>query len=294
MRRLFTWSIVALLNCFLQIPAGAQKPVDASLQQEAIHVRSDSRWAIVSDEPPVVIDLFKKFIGFLKRPEREQEPVDASLEKTVPAEIPATHTKLRVAIHAGGAIYPTRGLSSSPNVRDLLKKLKWGYSYGVEATYFLNENIGGGVRFSQMRTSDGMDILTTDKTTGARRYAYLEENISVTFIGPVLAIRLTGDNKLNAFVLNAGVGYLGYRDKGNITDPIKINGKTVGYVVDIGYDIAISKQVSLGATLSAVMGALKEATYTENGVERTIGLDDDNRERLGHFTLSLGLRINLW
>ena len=99
--------------------------------------------------------------------------------------------------------------------------------------------------------------------------------------------------QLNAFVLNAGVGYLGYRDKGNITDPIKINGKTVGYVVDIGYDIAISKQVSLGATLSAVMGALKEATYTENGVERTIGLDDDNREKLGHITLSLGLRINL-
>ena len=68
---------------------------------------------------------------------------------------------------------------------------------------------------------------------------------------------------------------------------------TVGFVTDIGYDLALSKQVSLGAMLSAVTGTLSEATYTENGVTKTRELDNDNREGLGHITLSLGLRINL-
>ena len=67
----------------------------------------------------------------------------------------------------------------------------------------------------------------------------------------------------------------------------------MGFVTDIGYDIALSKQVALGATLSAVAGTLSEVTYTENGVSRTQKLDKDNREGLGHLTLSLGLRINL-
>ena len=67
----------------------------------------------------------------------------------------------------------------------------------------------------------------------------------------------------------------------------------MGFVTDIGYDIAISKQVAFGATLSAVSGTLSEATYTENGISQTQKLDNDNREGLGHITLSLGLRINL-
>ena len=244
-RLLITLPILALLNLFFQLPAGAQ------------------------------------------------EPVTVPLDGAVSTEIPTGYSKLRIAGHVGGGWRPARVVDADPVVEDHLRKLKWGYSYGADAAYYFNDALGAGIRFSQMRSSHGLDVMVTDKTTGARRYGRLEENVSMTFLGPVFAMRLLGKNKLNAFVFNVGIGYLGYRDTGYAIDPVKITGGTVGFVTDIGYDLALSKQVSLGAMLSAVTGTLSEATYTENGVTKTRELDKDNREGLGHITLSLGLRINL-
>ena len=244
-RLLITLPILALLNLFFQLPAGAQ------------------------------------------------EPVAVPLDGTVSAEIPTAYPKLRIAVHAGGAWRPARVVDADPVVEDHLRKLKWGYSYGADAAYYFNDALGAGIRFSQMRSSHGLDVMVTDKTTGVKRNGRLEDNVSITFIGPVFAMRLMDRNQRNAFVFNIGIGYLGYRDTGYLIDPIKITGGTVGFVTDIGYDIAISKQVAFGATLSAVAGTLSEATYTENGISQTQKLDNDNREGLGHITLSLGLRINL-
>ena len=245
-RLLITLPILALLNLFFQLPAGAQ------------------------------------------------EPVAVPLDGTVSTEIPTGYSKLRVAVHVGGAWRPAKVADADPVVKDHLKKLKWGYTYGADAAYFFNDALGAGVRFSQMRASHGLDAIATDKTTGVKRAGRLEDNVSITFIGPVFAMRLMDRNQRNAFVFNIGIGYLGYRDTGYAIDPAKITGGTVGFVTDIGYDIALSKQVALGATLSAVAGTLSEATYTENGVSRTQKLDKDNREGLGHITLSIGLRFNLW
>ncbi len=237
-----------------------------------------------------ILPFLTLLILFLEVPAGAQEPVAVPLDGTVSTEIPTGYSKLRVAVHVVA--------DADPVVKDHLKKLKWGYTYGADAAYFFNEALGAGVRFSQMRASHGLDAIATDKTTGVKRAGRLEDNVSITFIGPVFAMRLMDRNQRNAFVFNIGIGYLGYRDTGYAIDPAKITGGTVGFVTDIGYDIALSKQVALGATLSAVAGTLSEGTlsevtYTENGVSRTQKLDKDNREGLGHLTLSLGLRINL-
>jgi len=182
----------------------------------------------------------------------------------------------------GGWSYRTAPLADGLNSaeREYMKKLKNGFNFSLDASYFFSEMFGAGVKYDLFKTSNSSSTV--------------EDNISINFVGPAFAMRFFNQSKTNCWFMNYSIGYMGYTDKGNNYGQSGIiKGSTVGLVMDIGYDIALSKNWSAGIQLSLLYGMLTELDETVNGVTRTVKLEKDQYEGLGRLNISIGLRCNL-
>jgi len=63
--------------------------------------------------------------------------------------------------------------------------------------------------------------------------------------------------------------------------------------MDIGYDIAFSKNWSAGIQFSLLAGVISEFDETRNGITQTLILEKDQYEGLHRLNISIGLRYNL-
>ena len=90
-----------------------------------------------------------------------------------------------------------------------------------------------------------------------------------------------------------GVGYVGYKDNGQIIDEVLIKGNTIGFCFDFGYEIRLLGNMFIGLNLCGITGVLYNVTQTMNGVTKEIKLDKDELENLMHVSLSAGLRYYL-
>lgn len=199
----------------------------------------------------------------------------------------------RIAIH-GGAGYRFGNIPAGidANMRDYLKGLKWGFSYGADVTYFFGETLGAGVRFQNFHASNqAQGTFTFDD--GSSRSGTMSDKQDFWFLGPVLAYRVMDANAKNAFYMSFGAGYMGYHNNGKVVDPIIMNGGTVGTMLELGYDFSLSEHLSIGAALSLFAGTLNGYNLTYNGKTSNVRLDKDSRESTTHADLTIGLRYNL-
>lgn len=193
----------------------------------------------------------------------------------------------------GGAVYRLGTIpSTSGKVEEQhYKNMRWGYSYGADASYFLHENLGIGVKFLNFHSEDSMPVSAINKN-GSTVYGVSEDKVDIYFIGPVVTFRLPSRDRRNAFMARFGAGYDGYYDKGialNVKGTIK--SKTLGLLYEVGYDFGISKHLSAGASLTFVASFLK-------GMDVTIGKDSGHVElsennNISHLGLNIGLRYNI-
>ena len=66
------------------------------------------------------------------------------------------------------------------------------------------------------------------------------------------------------------------------------------FEANVGYDFGIAKNLSVGAALTFIRGAMKNASViTSDGRAASITADSDNAESLSSLSLSIGLRYNL-
>ena len=174
-----------------------------------------------------------------------------------------------------------------------LKNMRWGYSYGVDVSYFILENLGLGVKFHNFHSGDSMPVSAI--VNGNLVEGVNEDNVDIYFIGPIATYRLPSRNRNNAFLARVGLGYEGYYDKGtslNVEGTIK--GKTIGVLYEVGYDFGISKHLSVGAALTFVMGFINAIDLTIKGQGSThIDLGKNDIENISHLGLNIGLRYNL-
>lgn len=196
----------------------------------------------------------------------------------------------RFAIQGGGGYrfgkVPT-GLDAA--MEKYLKALKWGYSYGADITGFFSESLGVGVKYHSFNTSN--EGIFSDS---AARSMLVSDNQNFWFLGPILSYRVMSASLKNAFYMNFGVGYMGYYDKGKVNSvPVIQKGGTCSTVLDLGYDIGLSKHLSIGATLSFFAGSLSSYKTEARGVSQTVTFEEDNRESVTHLDLTIGLRYTL-
>ena len=197
----------------------------------------------------------------------------------------------RIAVDGGGVYRLGKTNSDSDVLEQHAKKLKWGYSYGAEATFFFTEPFGVGVKYRESRSSN-KEMVSVDYSDGrASESGVLEDCVCIRFIGPMLQYRLVGSSGKGAFLMDYGLGYMSYRDDAQLIRPFSMTGGTLGTFFDLGYDISLSKHFALGAAASIMTGTLSSITVADSsGNKVTERLDKDSYQSLGGIYLSIGLR----
>lgn len=191
-----------------------------------------------------------------------------------------------------GASYQTGAIPDGLGAveRDQAKALKWGLTYDVDATRYFHGTLGIGVKYNSFRTSSQQDIVATLGSSTVS--GHLSDKINIWFAGPMLSSRDFTKGR-SCWIMNAGLGYMGYHDDGAILfDSITLNGGTLGVMAEGGYELALTKTLKLHALFSVYAGTLRSVTITEGGLPRPYNLDKDKQISLTHLDLKLGLSFN--
>jgi hypothetical protein len=199
----------------------------------------------------------------------------------------------RVAIN-GGLSYRTAKLADNipSDFEKYVKELKSGYHIGLDLSYYFSEQLGIGIKYSVYKSKNEIDNVSVTRPDGSTQYGKMSDNISINFIGPFISTRLLNGNKKNSFLMNLGIGYLGYTDNTLLITDYTIKGSTVGLCWDIGYDIGISKNLAIGFQLSYMIGTLTQYDISDGTTTKTVKLEKNNYESLSRIDLSIGLRFN--
>lgn len=88
------------------------------------------------------------------------------------------------------------------------------------------------------------------------------------------------------------LGYMGYSNNKVIIDKYKMTGSTMGLSYDIGYNIGLSENVSLGFLISFISGTLFEYDWDDGTTKETIKLEKGEYESLSRIDFSVGLRFS--
>ena len=173
--------------------------------------------------------------------------------------------------------------------RDYMFAMKWGFDYGADAIYYMGD-WGLGIRYSSFRAHhcDNANFTTSD---GVQRSGMVDSTNNIWFLGPVVALRDTYNEKGNSVSILYGVGYLGDKIIEEVPSyyPVTAKGGTVGFVVELGADFRMTQHSFFSVALSYYRGTLYRYRVRTNGTEKTVDLGIDDGEGLNYLALNFGL-----
>ena len=173
------------------------------------------------------------------------------------------------------------------------QKLKWGFTYGADATWYFSDSFGLGLKFNDIHSKAEDAVTVTYNDGSAAKSGIYRDVVDLRFMGVMASSRLVlGDGRW-IWMMGYGAGYLSYVDNGRVIDVMSIKGGTLGACLETGIDFRLMNNLYLGASVNAIGGKLSSYQYTEGGKTETIKLDKDELEGLYHLTASVGLRFYL-
>lgn len=197
----------------------------------------------------------------------------------------------RIAVNGGYSYHTARIAKNTPSdFTSYAKKLKSGYVLGGDASYFISEYWGLGVKASMLKSSNSLDNVYVEDMLGHRRYGKMSDDITVTFIGPTFSSRYFDKEKKDAVYALLSIGYLGYKNNCVLIDKYQLTGSTLGTTLDIGYDIGLNEKLALGFQFSFLTGYLLEYNLKEGTNVQKIKLEDQAHS-LNRIEFSVGLRF---
>jgi len=206
------------------------------------------------------------------------------------------YSRLRLSINGGLSYMPARIPETiPPDFEEYVRKLKSGYHFGIDANYYLSENMGVGFKYFIFKTKNNIDNIWVEDIDGYRRYGKMSDDITISFFGPTFSLRLLNSAKTNAFLFGISIGYIEYMNDFVVIDNFEMTGSTIGFVYEIGYDIGLSENLSLGFQLSSITGNIFQYKLSDGVNTETVKLDgkDDKLISASHIDFSIGLRFNL-
>ena len=218
---------------------------------------------------------------------------DFFLKSEVPADYKPknsyTGPKYRIALNGGLSYLTAKTSSSVPDaLRDHAKQLKSGYNWGADIHFLTSENLGFGLKYNTFYSSNVENNVSQTLPNNTELYGIKDVNY-IHFIGPSVLFKFVSSNGKNAWVSSASIGYMGYKQERQTRNRnFTYTAATLGLNLDFGYDIYLSKKLSLGLMVSFAAGSLGEVDLEENGISQTIELDE--RENLSRIDFSAGLR----
>lgn len=194
----------------------------------------------------------------------------------------------RIAVNGGYSYDPGRDYNTgSSTFNDYYNQLRSGFHLETDARYFFDELIGVGVRFSYFNASNELYDVFEDP-----EQAY-SDNIKVSYVGPQFSFRFLNKSKKNAFLLTSSIGYLSYKNDQDYSNPIEITGSALGLVSEVGYDIGIADNWSMGIQLGITSGFIKKLTYDDGVSTQEIELPKNNRPQ-GSARIDFGIGIRYY
>lgn len=183
-------------------------------------------------------------------------------------------------------------VAASPDEIEHNRKMKFGISYGADATFYLGNYSGFGIKYSNLHSSRS-DIITTTKNF-VKTENPIDEHTDISFIGPFYSLRLLSKDYKQSLIINAGAGRVNFKDEVTYAGVYsKTKGGNLGGMAEINYDYAINRKFAIGANVSYIYGYISRATlYDADGNEYV--QDDGTRVGLQHISANIGLRINLF
>jgi hypothetical protein len=204
------------------------------------------------------------------------------------------YKKFRLALNGGYSYQTAKVAESVPSdFKDYINELKSGYHLGVDATYFFSETLGFGLKYSRFLTSNSINNIYVTDEEGFTRTGKMSDDLTISFFGPTFSSRLLNHDKTNAFLMSVAIGYLSYSNDKVIIDNFKMTSNTMGLSIDMGYDIGLSENLSLGVQISYLMATLTQFELDDGHTKQTIELEEGEYEGLNRIDLSVGLRFNL-
>ncbi|MFB6341592.1 hypothetical protein ACE1ET_07710 [Saccharicrinis sp. FJH62] len=217
-----------------------------------------------------------------------------AIEKTTESKHKFTgnYDPLRISI-SGGYSYQTAKIADNVPTDFLpyMKKLKSGSNIGGDITYFISESVGFGFRLSQFKTSNSADIYVTGPD-GSRTYGEMSDNIRINYWGPTLTSRTYNRLQNNAFYSTLSLGYISYLDDYIMIDNYSIKGHTIGYLLEIGYDIDLSNKVALGFQLSFYAGNLFNINISDGNTITEVQFEAGEYESVSRIDFTVGIRFH--
>lgn len=205
----------------------------------------------------------------------------------------ANYQHFRIAINGGYSYQTAKVAESVPSdFKDYIRELKSGYHFGGDLTYYFTEPLGFGFKYYLFKSSNSLDNIYLEDADGNRTYGKMSDDLTISFIGPTFSTRLLSHDKKNAFLMNLSLGYMGYSNDKVIIDKYKMTGSTMGLSFDIGYDIGLSENLSLGFQISFLTGTLFEYDWNDGTKTETIKLEKGEYESLNRIDFSVGLRFS--
>lgn len=163
------------------------------------------------------------------------------------------------------------------------RNLRNGLNFQLEASYFFTSYLGAGAKFVRFQTKSSIENYGKDFT------GTLSDDIAVSYIGPMVSFRYLFNKNKHALIGNVSAGYLRFYNNFSYSKETLFTGNTIGYVFDLGYDIAIYKKWSVGIQFSFLMGTVSEMSKTTGSGTETIA----SNKNLNRLDFSIGLRFSL-
>lgn len=203
--------------------------------------------------------------------------------------------RLRIGVDLGGAYAVGKveeGLT--PELEEQERRMKFGAIAGVDVSWFFKKWLGVGVKGKLMYSFSEVDM----PVDGSYILMHLSEKAKMPFVGPMICTRVYSKSGKHCFVANLSVGYCGIFDDFFFLTKGKMWASTCGLCTDIGYDLRLTKHLSLGFQLSAVEAYLFKADQmkiehnflTQESIKELWGKDP---RTMSHIDFTIGLRYNI-
>lgn len=201
--------------------------------------------------------------------------------------------RFRIAIQGGYSYQTVLKVESGATQQyiDHKRKLRAGLHLGAEATYYFTSFLGIGAKVSAFNTKHKLSDFVVADAYGNKQKGILSDDILIWFAGPLLSTRYLHNNNKNAFISNIAIGYLKYgNDNTLLLNDYRYFEDTIGFVLDLGYDIVLYKNISAGVQFSYLIASLSEVSQYNGFVLQKVSLQ--KTEVLNRIDFSIGLRFN--
>lgn len=200
--------------------------------------------------------------------------------------------KFLVNVNVGPAFRVGKTPSGIPaDQKAYIKDLKSGFSYDISAYYLRDSRSGFGLKynvFNSKGTLRDQELVAPNGDTGT---GDTSDDITITFIGPAMIFFGDGFRPRDNFGVEIGLGYIGYVDKAKLLGDYKITGGNLGISSTISYHFGLTENIMIGPAIGFTGGVLSKIKVTGEGISETVKLEDDMKESLYRFDLSIGARF---